>query len=70
MPKGVTKDEQGRLNNFAIEPEMYVDETPSIGFNESVEQLNGRLAMIGFLAALVIEAISGHGVIDTLTSLF
>lgn len=70
MPKGVTVDEQGRLNNFAIEPEMYVDQTPSVGFNDKAEMLNGRLAMIGFIAALAIEALTGKGLIQSFTSFF
>jgi len=33
------------------------------GFNEFAEQLNGRLAMIGFAAAIIVEAITGQGVL-------
>ncbi|OUL27685.1 high light inducible protein [Nostoc sp. T09] len=31
------------------------------GFTPQVEILNGRLAMIGFLAIILIEVFSGHG---------
>ncbi len=37
-------------------------EDPKFGFNGYAERLNGRAAMIGFIAALAIEAVSGQGV--------
>lgn len=33
------------------------------GFNSSAENWNGRLAMIGFVAAVIIELLSGEGVL-------
>ena len=33
------------------------------GFTPKAENLNGRLAMIGFIAALITEYISGQGVL-------
>ncbi|MEC4983086.1 MAG: chlorophyll a/b-binding protein [Oscillatoria sp. PMC 1068.18] len=33
------------------------------GFTPQAENLNGRLAMIGFAAALVVELLSGQGVL-------
>ncbi len=39
---------------------------PKYGFNDYVERLNGRAAMIGLLAALVIEFLTGQGVLDWL----
>jgi Chlorophyll A-B binding protein len=33
------------------------------GFTPQAENLNGRLAMIGFAAALMIELVSGQGVL-------
>lgn len=60
-------EEGGRLNNFAVEPKMYVDETPRTGFTEYAEKLNGRLAMIGFVSLLALEAFTGHGVVGWLT---
>ena len=56
-------DDQGLMNNFAVEPKVYVDQTPRVGFTEYAEKLNGRLAMIGFVSALAIELISGQGVL-------
>ncbi len=36
------------------------------GFVPYAEQLNGRLAMIGFLSALILEATTGKGVLSFL----
>jgi hypothetical protein len=66
--KGFTINERGQLNGFAIEPKVYVDETPRIGFTEYAEKLNGRLAMIGFLSYIILEVFTGHGLIGWLTS--
>lgn len=40
--------------------------TPKFGFTTSAENLNGRLAMIGFVAAIAVELISGQGVLHFL----
>ena len=71
MRSGSINDDQGLANNFAVEPAItYVQGSESqFGFNASSEMLNGRLAMIGFISALILEAITGHGVIGFLTSL-
>jgi Chlorophyll A-B binding protein len=62
-------EEGGRLNNYAIEPQMYVAEDSGLGFTLRAETLNGRLAMIGFFSALVLEILTGQGVIGFFTSL-
>jgi hypothetical protein len=67
--KGFTTNELGQLNSFAIEPKVYVDRTPRVGFTEYAEKLNGRLAMIGFVSLIAVEAITGNGLIGWLTSL-
>ncbi len=36
---------------------------PKFGFNQYAERLNGRAAMIGFIAALAIEYLSGQGLL-------
>ncbi len=36
---------------------------PSYGFHNHTENLNGRLAMIGFIALLVLEFKLGHGIL-------
>jgi hypothetical protein len=67
--KGSFLDNDGKLNNFAIEPKMYVEENAGTGFNINAEKLNGRLAMIGFVSLLAMEVISGHGIVGFITSL-
>lgn len=66
---GYTVEEGNRLNNYAIEPKVYVDDTQRFGFNAYAEKLNGRLAMIGFVSAIAFEALTGHGIITWLTNL-
>ena len=39
---------------------------PKFGFNEYAERLNGRAAMVGFSFALVIEFLSGQGLLSWL----
>jgi hypothetical protein len=52
----VTKEEGGRLNAFATEPPMeVVSADRGWGFHERAERLNGRFAMIGFVALLITE---------------
>jgi Chlorophyll A-B binding protein len=36
------------------------------GFTPSAENLNGRLAMIGFVAAVITELVTGQGVVHFL----
>ncbi len=63
-------DDQGLLNNFAIEPKIYVDEQGDrTGFTPYAELLNGRLAMIGFVSLMALEVATGHGLIGLLASL-
>jgi Chlorophyll A-B binding protein len=63
-------DDQGKLNNFAIEPKIYVDEQGDrTGFTTYAELLNGRLAMIGFVSLMALEVLTGHGILGLLGSL-
>lgn len=66
---GFVNSEENRLNNFAVEPTMYVDETPRTGFTQYAEKLNGRLAMVGFLSLVAFEALTGQGIIGFLQNL-
>jgi hypothetical protein len=61
----VTTDERGKQNLFAKEPEMYVSQTDADRYAletyaERAEKLNGRAAMLGFVAALISYALTGH----------
>ena len=67
--RSVVVEDGGRLNNYAIEPEMYVDPVPRVGFTEYAERLNGRLAMIGFVTLVLFEALSGTTLIGWLQAL-
>ena len=55
----VTTEEGGRTNMFAKEPQMYTMEV-TVTHNERAEMLNGRLAMLGFIAAIGAYAFSGQ----------
>jgi hypothetical protein len=55
----VTTNERGQQNIFAKEPQVKVMEV-SVTHNERAEQLNGRLAMLGVIAALGAYAVSGQ----------
>jgi hypothetical protein len=59
-------DDQGLLNNFAVEPKMYVDASVSTGFTKYAEKVNGRFAMIGFVSLLAIEVLTGQGFLTLL----
>ena len=52
-------EERGRLNLYAIEPPMQIMEVTET-HNEKAEKLNGRLAMLGVIAALGSYAIPGQ----------
>ena len=41
-------------------------EEPKFGFNEYAERLNGRAAMIGFILIVIIEVVTGQGVLSWL----
>jgi hypothetical protein len=64
-----TTEDGGRLNNFAIEPRMYVDEGSSLGFTEEAEKANGRAAMIGFVILLACELFTGQSFLSWLSNL-
>lgn len=55
----VTTEDGGRYNLYAKEPQMKVMEV-TVTHNEKAEQLNGRLAMLGVIAALGAYAITGQ----------
>jgi len=56
----VTTNEHGQQNLFAKEPTMYTDENYTVNHNEKAEKLNGRLAMLGVMAALGAYALTGQ----------
>jgi|TARA_R100000030_G_scaffold57092_1_gene43000 hypothetical protein len=60
----ITTEDGGRTNMFASEPRMYVSQTDAERYGyetyaERAEKLNGRTAMMGFVAALISYAFTG-----------
>ena len=55
----VTNEDGGRQNVFAKEPKMDVIDV-TVTHNEKAEMLNGRLAMLGIIAALGAYATTGQ----------
>ena len=55
----VTTNDRGQQNIFAKEPQMEIMEV-SVTHNERAEQLNGRLAMLGVIAAIGAYAVTGQ----------
>ena len=60
----VTTNEFGQQNMFAKEPQMYIDKTEAERYGyetyaERAEKLNGRTAMLGFVAAVISYATTG-----------
>ena len=55
----VTTEDRGRQNLFAIEPPIEIMDVTET-HNEKAEKLNGRLAMLGVIAALGAYAVTGQ----------
>lgn len=55
----VTTEDRGRQNVWAKEPRMEVMDV-AVTHNEKAEKLNGRLAMLGVVAALGSYAVTGQ----------
>ena len=55
----VTTNERGQQNIFAKEPQVKVMEV-SVTHNEKAELLNGRVAMLGVIAAIGAYCVSGQ----------
>ena len=60
----VTTNERGQQNLFAKEPQMYISQTDADRYGyetyaEKAEKLNGRTAMLGFIAAGISYATTG-----------
>ena len=61
----VTTNEHGQQNMWATEPKMFVDPsyTERYGLeshSERAEKMNGRFAMIGFVAGIASYALTGN----------
>jgi len=61
----ITTNEYGQQNMFAREPKMYISDADAIKYgmmthNERAELANGKFAMLGFVAAIISYATTGH----------
>ena len=61
----ITTNERGEQNMFAEEPKMYITEKDMQQnevetYAERAEKLNGRFAMIGFIAAVGAYVLTGQ----------
>ena len=59
---------QQKLNNFAREPQVYVAAARN-SLTSDAETFNGRLALFGLIALLILEAMTGHGLFGSLAQL-
>ena len=57
MNRYTTTEDGGRQNMFAAEPQI---EVINVDYWKNAEQLNGRLAMIGFFAAIHNYILTGY----------
>ena len=55
----VTTNDRNQQNLWAKEPTMYMDSKYTVPHNERAELLNGRLAMLGFVAAVISYLVTG-----------
>ena len=56
----VTTSDRGQQNLFAKEPPIIMTDHPyGVPHNERAELLNGRLAMLGFVAGVISYALTG-----------
>ena len=55
----IVTEDGGRENIYAKEPQMYLDEI-TVNHNTKAELLNGRLAMLGVIAAIGAYATTGQ----------
>jgi hypothetical protein len=61
----ITTNDRGQQNLFAKEPSMYITEKDmqeheTETYAERAEKLNGRFAMMGFIAAIGAYALTGQ----------
>ncbi len=60
----ITTEDGNRQNMFAVEPKMYITEKDMAEhqqetYAQRAEKLNGRLAMLGFVSAVVSYLVTG-----------
>jgi hypothetical protein len=60
----VTTEDGGRTNMYATEPRMYISQSDAEKYGyetyaERAEKMNGRFAMMGFVAGIISYATTG-----------
>ena len=63
LSQPIRPQEENKLSNISVEQSETIEESQKIGFTKYAEILNGRLAMIGFIALLAIAVLNKHGII-------
>ena len=66
MQSSTQKTESTRVGDLSLEEKQDIK---IWGFTPNAERLNGRMAMIGFVTALMLEFFSGQGVLQFLNLL-
>jgi hypothetical protein len=61
----VTTDEYGKQNMWALEPKVYISDEDAIKYGmktyaERAELLNGKFAMLGFVAGIISYVATGN----------
>ncbi len=56
--ESLLEEDTSNENNKTIETSASTSDVPSFGWSQYAERVNGRFAMIGFLAILIIEILS------------
>lgn len=56
-------EETGKLDNYAIEPEVDAERAAPRGFAKHAEIISGRWAMIGFVSLLAYQVATRHGLL-------
>ncbi|MGK7937478.1 MAG: chlorophyll a/b-binding protein [Xenococcaceae cyanobacterium] len=65
LSQPIKPEEENKLSNISFEPSETIEQRTKIGFTRYAEILNGRLAMIGFIALLAIAVLNKHGIITS-----
>ena len=61
--------EEDKVTSTDFERQENIDEINKLGFTKYAEVINGRLAMVGFIALLAIAILNKHGVINSFSHL-
>lgn len=60
IPKPMNDPSLGQSSEISATARSTTGEVPAFGWSGYAERVNGRFAMVGFIAVLLIEALSGE----------